>query len=61
MLLSLINNILDFSRIEAGKDSLIKEILNLEEMILSIKKIYKTETAIKNIILFNSHQNMICN
>ena len=52
-LLSLINNILDVSRIESGKETLIESDYNLEELIQGIYEKSLPKVALRNNVKFN--------
>jgi len=58
-LLSLVNNILDYNKIEVGKFSLQKEIFSLHEMLTQTIEMFKNTIKEKNLIFeYNFHQNL---
>ncbi|MDJ0729585.1 MAG: ATP-binding protein [Crocosphaera sp.] len=59
MLLSLINDILDLSKIEAGKIDIIHEPLNLKELIVEIKQIFLETANKKNVELLMEIGNQV--
>lgn len=52
-LLSLINNILDISRIESGKETLVETDYKLEDLILELQSKIEPKAALRNSVKFN--------